>query len=223
MCTADSTCEGELEGCRKEVRKEEECPSGFTRCLHIGSMEGGNGTNSIPGQCIEIKQQNDSKENNCLDRSDEDPFQEADIDNASLNNFIDQSGDPRLKCSSGKEDCIPLFRWCTMAFRYSFVRECPVLGVGVLTTDPKLCSNISFWRKQTCGKSCTDGSDKYRPIKQLAEAKEVAEAYGGINSQPKVWKTRPFDEWSYNEFHKRREEGAKYKKDNSSGLWMIPE
>ena len=71
--------------------------------------------------------------------------------------------------------------------------------------------------------SCTDGSDKYRPIKQLAEAKEVAEAYGGINSQPKVWKTRPFDEWSYDEFHKRREEGAKHKKENSTGLWMIPE
>ena len=67
VCTGDSSCEGELDWCREETRKNETCPAGFTRCLPSlgrGSKKmGGNKTKSIPGQCIEAS---DSEKNNCL-------------------------------------------------------------------------------------------------------------------------------------------------------------
>ena len=129
-----------------------------------------------------------------------------------------------------------MIEWCNTMFRNRFVRECPVLGPGILTIDPKLCANIAFWRKQTCGSdwirclagysgqcvpydawgvegdehrvgSCQDGSDKYRPIKQLTQEQQL-------------WKTRPVREEDYNERYKGTEEGVKYKKDDSTGLWM---
>merc|ERR1712130_294486 len=61
ICTGNSSCEGELDWCREEERKEEKCPKeedkftiGFIRCPGISkNKEGGNGTKSIPGQCIE--------------------------------------------------------------------------------------------------------------------------------------------------------------------------
>ena len=42
--------------------------------------------------------------------------------------------------------------WCQGAHK-SLNLVCPaVLGVGISTNDPRLCSNNNFWRQQTCGK-----------------------------------------------------------------------
>ena len=38
-----------------------------------------------------------------------------------------------------------------------------------------------------------------------------------------MWKIDPKSEKEYNYDYKGKEEGAKYRKDNSTGLWMIPE
>ena len=283
VCTGDSSCEGELDWCREEGRKEEKCPSGFTRCLRVGSnAEGGNATKSIPGQCINVKQWRDGESNHCLDRSDEDPFQEKvekAIDFAKLKTCTDRDGYTGLECG-GKEVCINMQSWCMDP---TLVRQfpCPILGAGIYTITPRLCSNITFWRKQACGKyhsvrcqagnsgqcvvpgawgvegsrqSCTDGSDKYRPIKQLAKEPSKADykkqhsggepintdedhnvgeegkpteadkrAYGSKHSQPQVWKTAPTTEKYYYENYWGTELGAKFQKDRSTGLWMIPE
>ena len=100
------------------------------------------------------------------------------------------------------------------------------------------------------GGSCQDGSDKYRPIKQLTQEKEhgrqpspnnndekdnfgqeekptaadktdSAEVYGGKHSRPQVWKISPKTEEGFKKVGK--EEREKYKKDSLTGLWMIPE
>ena len=167
ICTGDSSCEGELDWCKKEERKEEKCPAGFIiRCPGISSnKEGGhNGKNFIPGQCIELKKAKDGKENNCLDRSDEDLFQEAVnatnketiIDFGSLKNCTRKSSiegvdyeRPGLECGrQGSSDCIRMDLWC----KDKKSKECPVLGEGIRTNDPTLCANVSFWRKLSCGK-----------------------------------------------------------------------
>ena len=165
ICTGDSSCEGELDWCREEKREEEECPTNlfgrnlFTRCLRISSTNKvGNGTKYIPGQCIELKKLRDGKENNCLDRSDEDPFQEAYngtaketiIDFAKLRSCSDEDRGVGLECGEQKK-CLPMFYWCAGAQES---RDCSVPGGAVINTnDPTLCSNISFWRQQTCGQS----------------------------------------------------------------------
>ena len=156
----------------------------------------GNGTKSIPGQCIRIETAGNGKAYNCLDRSDEDPFQEekeASLDLAKLKNCTDG-----LDCGRG---CIMMSQWC----QDSGNQECPVLGAGIHTNNPILCANNTFWRKQIPDKtlfrcqagysgqsesiyffglaedvqvngqvsqSCRDGSDLYRPIKQPKEEKE---------------------------------------------------
>ena len=315
ICTGNSNCEGELAWCREEERKEEKCPILFTRCPGICSNKGGgqNRTKSIPGQCIERAKFRAGKENNCLDRSDEDPFQEAAtaanketiIDFGSLKNCTTYSvwtssrikhQDPGLECGrqgssdSNSRKCIEMDDWC----QDDSSSECPVLGEGIRTNDPTLCANVSFWRKLTCGKerircqgghsgqcsyrwgieggrgSCSDGSDLYRPIKQpthtedpgskalqadsnehgsdygeqmfnndvddsfaeeeknplkmgAADKRDSAEAQGGRQSQPQVWKTQPVREEIYNRSYKGKEKGAKYVKDLTTGLWMIPE
>ena len=165
ICTGDYSCEGELDWCREEERKEEKCPEGFIRCPGIGNnAEGGNRSKSIPGQCIENSKVRDGKENNCLDRSDEDPFQEAAnaanketiINFAKLNSCTIKYGDseydygsqPGLECgNSNSSNCIILSGWCID----NYSSECPVLGEGIRTSDPTLCANISFWRKLSCG------------------------------------------------------------------------
>ena len=286
ICTGDSNCEGELDWCREEGRKEEKCPEGFTRCLRIGSNKaGGHGTKSIPGQCMEDSKWRDGKENNCLDRSDEDPFQETAsstnketiIDFGSLKNCKDKYGDPGLECGGQESsNCIPMDDWCS---EYSI--ECPVLGIW--TNNPVLCANNYFWSKQSCGtlgpfnlircragnigrcmfppnwgvegEGCPDGSDKYRPIKEPAEAEDpdrqaspeagsndqssngkqsnsdedvgkekvkTSEVHGSLHFQPQVWKTESWTDEDYNRKYEGKEEGAKYTKDSTTGLWMVP-
>ena len=74
ICTGDASCDGELQWCQSEERKNETCPRGvghdFTRCPGL------NGNKSMSGQCIFFNQMRDG-EAHCLDRSDEDPFQKA--------------------------------------------------------------------------------------------------------------------------------------------------
>ena len=260
ICMGNSSCEGELDWCREERRKEEKCPDLFTRCVR--AMQGGNGTKSIPGQCIKVNKLGDGKEKDCLDRSDEDPFQErvngtdkeTIIDFARLNNCTDKYGSPGLDCGvqEESENCVPIWGWCSD----DYSKECPVLGAGIRTNHPALCSNTSFWRRQTCkdlfgqvsircqagnsgqcisigewglegvgagyweaGESCKDDSDKYRPIKPLTEPGR---------QQPQGWKIEPVMEETYNRYYRGNTEigpfyGANYRKDSSTGVWMIPE
>ena len=216
ICTGNPTCEGELDWCREEKRKEEECTGGFSRCLRTGSNKKvGNEKKSIPGQCIQAKKVKD-EEIDCLDRSDEDPFQEEInatgkeiiIDTARLKSCTAVTGDRGLECGQTESNCIPFVMWCLGA---GSQQDCPVLGPGIYTSHPVLCSNTTFWRQHSCGDgsircqggnsgqcvldltwgfhkakgpvqsigqsasqimSCLDGSDKYRLIKQPAEAEE---------------------------------------------------
>ena len=47
ICTGDASCDGELQWCQSEERKNETCPSGFTRCPGL------NRNKSMSGQCID--------------------------------------------------------------------------------------------------------------------------------------------------------------------------
>ena len=149
-----------MDWCREEDRKEEKCLNGFIRCPGISSnAEGGTGSKSIPGQCIDPAKARAGKENNCLDRSDEDPFQEADtatnkesiIDFAKLESCTNKWGSPGLECGgqgssdSNSSNCVRMGEWCND----NYSSECPVLGIR--TNNPTLCANISFWRKLSCG------------------------------------------------------------------------
>ena len=78
ICTGNPGCEGELSWCSDEARKEEECPDGFVRCLSTSrNQKAENKTKSIYGQCIKRKQWRDGRENNCINRADENPFQKT--------------------------------------------------------------------------------------------------------------------------------------------------
>ena len=96
-------------------------------------------------------------ENNCLDRSDEDPFQEAAnntdkaaiIDFRKLKNCTSWNGYPGLECDGQESrNCISMYIWC----KDKFSKECPVLGKGIHTDHLTLCDNRNFWSKQECGK-----------------------------------------------------------------------
>ena len=78
--------------------------------------------------------------------------------------------------------------------------------------------------------SCKDGSDLHRPIIVKAEEtggqpshpdnnEQSDDVKGEETSTPQVWKTRPVDEWDYNQ--KGEEEKAKYRYDSSTGRWMV--
>ena len=293
ICTGDSSCEGELDWCREEERKKEECPNGgvsnhvwnnyFTRCLRISrNKEERNETKSIPGQCIEKAKWRDGKENNCLDRSDEDPFQEA-VNNTSeetvipfarLTNCTSKFGNGSrgnvhgLECGGQESSgCRLMNSWCITKVGH----KCPVLGGGIQTNNPILCANNNFWRQQNTGGvygwiyiyircqagnsgqivnrvfwgvdglnnnggvdlTCTDGSDKYRPLKQRRDAEgpghqpsqtdhnnhghDEVEVNDDQPPQSQVWKTQPRPQL----YAERDKE--KYREDPESGLWIIEE
>lgn len=99
--------------------------------------------------------------------------------------------------------------------------------------------------------TCEDGSDQYRPIVKGEEPGRQpsgpynnehsgdgeysddedydennvvkGEESGRQPSQQQVWKTEPESEEDYNWKYKGKEEGANYTKDDTTGLWMIPE
>ena len=252
ICTGDSNCEGELAWCRDNERKNETCPVGFARCSPTlgGSTKKGNGseTNRIPGQCIEEDQAQDGRINHCLDRTDENPFKEAGnsknqtkIDFTQLESCIDENGYPGLECRKEGGNCIDMGSWCTR--NQGFRKECPVLGKDILTNNPTVCREYTFWQDKPCWvkdfirckaghsgqcvwnkywgieeakdrngfeESCKDGSDLFKPIVKAEET-----------STPQVWKTRPVHE---NNLHQKgEEERTKYKRDSSTGLWVIEE
>ena len=211
ICTGDSSCEGELNWCRKEEREEEKCPgainySSFVRCRRRGNKKGVKKTKSIPGQCIGQSQWRDGEKNNCLDRSDEDPFKEATkatnqqktINFASLEScelWWTGSGWPGLKCckpgdTGGTEacpdahpptdTCVSMEFWCKE--KPSF--ECPVLGPGIRTNDPILCSNNTFWRQQPCG--TTDGEKNIRCLGENS-GECVQKKYWGLEGVKDRW------------------------------------
>ncbi len=239
ICTGDSSCKGELAWCEKEERKEEKCPEGFIRCSpSLGGSKNKSG-NGIPGQCIEESKAKDENIFHCVDRNDENPFKAVNgtnqrrIDFGKLKNCNTSRGSPGLECGEeGSSNCIDIWQWCNERFN----EDCPVLGEGITTNNPRVCQNITFWQDKPCddnswircrsGKSgqcvnkskwgvegakfigkdatCSDNSDKYRPIKEEGDA--------GGQSSPKVWKTRPSPDYR-----------ANYTKDESTQLWMIPE
>jgi len=146
--------EGELAWCRKEERKEETCPRGFTRCSPtLGGhkkKEFGIETNGIPGQCFDTRKAQDGRTYDCLDRTDENPFPEArdsKIDFSRLKGCTTYDGTPGLEC--GNEDssnCIAMGSWCN---DWSS-EECPVLGAGIRTNNWKVCQEYRFWQNKPC-------------------------------------------------------------------------
>ena len=261
ICTGDSSCAGELDWCRKEERKEEKCLKGFIRCPRTGgNAEGGNGTKSIPGQCIEPRKFRDGKENDCLDRSDEDPFQEAAtarnketiIEFGSLRNCTDEYRRPGLECgrqgSSNSSKCLWVGHWCKEKFNSKNVdwALCPVLGEGIRVDNPTLCSNISFWRKISCGDEermrCQGGNSGQCVTKEDwgveggnkncitcykescvdgSDLSRPIKAHGGQHSQSvQLWKTESLRREDHI-WIRGTEEGAKYVKEARTGRLMI--
>ena len=132
--------------------------------------------------------------------------------------------------------------WCS---KKMFRKECPVLGADIFTNNPRVCQEYNLWQDKPCWHedlirckagdsgqcvdnfnwgiegekhwdgseaSCKDGSDLYRPIVKGEEP-------GSQTPQKQVWNTRPIDELEYNTL-RRQGEGAEYRKDPSTGLWM---
>lgn len=153
---------------------------------------------------------------------------------------------PGLECGElgGSNNCIWLGFWC----RDKLSKECPALGAGVLTNNPDLCKEYKLWQGKPCNEdeircraaisgqcvkrpwwgvegktysdgrdaSCKDGSDLYRPIVRAEETDQQDQP-----PQGQVWKTRPLEEWEYNRHIQPKGEEAKFRKDVSTGLWMI--
>ena len=259
ICTGNSSCEGELTWCKKEERKNETCPSvftvPFTRCsptLGGRKEKDSSGTSLIPGQCIDQRRAKDERIYHCLDRTDENPFQEGgndasqqqQIDVGKLKSCTDEQGGPGLECDEKgiNKNCIAMRYWC----KDWDTKECPVLGAGILTNNLEVCQEYGLWRDKPCywsqircragssgqcvGRSfwgtdgalddnrreafCKDGSSLYRPIVK-------AEELGLQPLQEQVWKTRSFTESIFNWYFKGKEEAAKYRKDSTTGLWMV--
>ena len=71
--------------------------------------------------------------------------------------------------------------------------------------------------------SCKDGSDLYRLIVGEYSNDEDHDNFvkGEESSTTQVWTTRPVSEHNFN-ISLGEEERSKYRKDSSTGLWMIP-
>ena len=191
------------------------------------------GGGKIPGQCVRYSQIREGTYN-CLDRNDEDPFSETvTIDPGTppilLSNLVSCKVEKHgygLNCG-GESGCVLMKRWCKSFFFIFYFKKrwcksgkrscfgssswckdkpalCPILGDGILTNNPQICSNISFWRQWACNEgeiqcgaqcfkreewgdldrplkeNCKDGSDSYRPIRQTS-----------VNQEPHVWKVGP--------------------------------
>ena len=197
-----------------------------------------------------------------MDRTDENPFQEAvsgtkqqKIDFDKLKVCTDEYDGERyngLECGVYRSRCSQMTEWCDD--RWSARRECQLLGLfganhGLL--GPRICQENKFWQDKPCkdddyircragnsgqcvekkywgiegakdktyktDASCKDGSDLYRPIVKAEEAGRKP------SQQEQRWKTRPVTEWVYIRDYKGEEKGANYTKDDTTGLWIIPE
>ena len=131
-----------------------------------------------PGRCIAV----DSGEKCDEDLADQHHLNPADtkVDldlllphcNRIYGNSTDPS--PGLRCPKigGVIGCLPIALWC----QHWFQQDC---GYGIVTTDPRICENVTFWEKISCPQytyrcngyfpgqcaggnvSCYDGSDFY--------------------------------------------------------------
>ena len=150
---------------------------------------------------------------------------------------------PGLECGEpGSNNCIWLGLWC----RDKISRECPALGPGVFTNNPDVCKEYTLWQGKPCNEdeircrastsgqcvkkpwwgvegktysderdaSCKDGSDLYRPI-------VTGQSSIVVENPHLLWKTRPIEEQVYNRHLKEKEERTNYRKDDSTGLWMV--
>ena len=192
-CSGTNVCEGELAWCREDKRKEQKCPEGFIRCLRPGrDKKGGDGTRSIPGQCIEATKMMDGKENNCLDRTDENPFKAAITKKEKINSLAilarregsctDEKGNPGLICNNQDiNSCTTMGFWC----KDEYSKECPLIGRGIRTNEPILCKNTTFWLGmglRGCGKR--DGEDLIRCMASK-RWQCVEQRYWGIEGEKK--------------------------------------
>ena len=183
-----------------------------------------------------------------MDRTDENPFKKA--ENGTKKIYFEKleiCKKPGLECGRSEEsNCIEMFKWCNDLQS----EECPVLGSGIRTNNLKICKEYKFWRDKPCydedeircrggnsgqcvekkywgvegakdsegnALSCKDGSDLFRPI---VKGEEPASRQP---SQQQVWKTKPESEEDYNEYYKGKEKEGTYTKENTTGLWVIPE
>ena len=130
-------------------------------------------------QCIPQSKKNDQLFT-CVNRADENPYSTYGLirsTNFDLNVILEtcttgngslqlnlQPGRPGLRCPSpsrlfGLEECAPFWIWCKSDVpnnnkllhpNYSYVPYCDYGGIGFLMTDPRICSNTSFWQQHTC-------------------------------------------------------------------------
>ena len=114
-------------------------------------------------QCVwESKFENN--EYDCLDRSDEKTLnvKKSEIkvfSNLTTCEFQDEySVGPGLSCSDYPSSCLPYSRWCIPEEPF----KCPKELGTILSQDPDLCSNYTFWSDRPCyftghgeGKRCT--------------------------------------------------------------------
>ena len=104
----------DLDWCKREDRRKEECPRNYRRCST---------TNGLPGQCIWYSKLGD-KSYSCSDRSDENPFAIAlpPLDFSSLRSCRAHGGDNGLMCD--ESSCIKISDWC----QKEKSQLCPSLG-----------------------------------------------------------------------------------------------
>lgn len=51
-----------------------------------------------------------------------------------------------LKCNEDEDDCKVFGRWCSDEES----TECPLLGAGIFTNDPRVCQQLKFWKDKPC-------------------------------------------------------------------------
>ena len=257
ICTGNSSCEGELAWCKSQERKNETCNAWYIRCSTIfeGKQETNN-ANGMPGQCIEELKVGDENTYHCIDRGDENPYKKAktqieaqEIDLKKLNSCtIKRPKDIGLglQCSFTENDNCQE-RWCdNTGFAPA---ECPVLGSGITTRNPKVCQDHTFWRDKPCtedSKRCLAGNNGECTLIEywgLEGEKDVfgrehscmdgSDLYrpideaGQSSSETRVWKTRPITEGQYNDFLSlpwgKDITMFKYIKDPSTALLVVTE
>ena len=144
VCNGEGQCEGELDWCRDDKRREEVFVEPFIQCSTFTLGDEG----KIPGQCISATQAGDGKYD-CLDRSDETSskqqlaYPKPCVTDSVLEHL---RGKPGLSCG-GLNWCLHVDSWCQECNSF----QCPDLGRYKFTNDKELCSNFTFWSTVPCG------------------------------------------------------------------------
>ena len=104
---------------------------------------------------------------------------------------------------------------------YTFVLSCKCVSIKKPTNSSP---SLSQKEEHTSGRDHTKDGVAEKATMTINK-RDSAEDHGGRQSQ-QVWKRDPLEEERYNSTYQggwRPEEGAMYRKDSSTGLWMIPE